>query len=481
MNILILGAGRVGESVAESLASEANDITIIDTDPARLATLQDRLDLRGVAGNGIQPSVLRDAGIEDADLFIACAPLDETNLVACKVAHQMFNVPTTIARIRSPEFQDDSALTMARDGFAVDQVICPEDSVTRTLRKLIEYPEALQVLEFGEGLLSLVAVRAVAGGPMVQHALAEIPQLAPGAEMRIVAIYRQDKPITELTGTTRIEPGDEVFVLAATEKLRLVLGALRKMDRPVKRIMIAGGGKVGLRLARQLRGEVQMKILEVNRERCDYLATQLPADVLVLNGDSTDEELMADENVQDMDLFLALTSDDEDNIMACLLAKRMGARRVLALINRKAYADLVQGTTIDIALSPSHAVIGELLAYVRRGDVEAVHSLRRGAAEALEAIVRGDKGSCRMAGRRIEEVPLPRGVQIGAIVRGLPVPGDEDSLALGDKRGDAAAEVIIAHHDTVVQTGDRVIVFMSSKKQVREVEKLFQVSATFLG
>ena len=485
MNILILGAGRVGESVAESLASEANDITIIDTDPARLATLQDRLDLKGVAGNGIQPSVLREAGIEDADLFIACAPLDETNLVACKVAHQMFNVPTTIARIRSPEFQDDAALTAARDGFAVDQVICPEDSVTRTLRKLIEYPEALQVLEFGEGLLSLVAVRAVAGGPMVQHALAEIPQLVPGAQMRIVAIYRQDKPIAELTGTTRVEPGDEVFVLAATEKLRHVLGALRKMDRPVKRIMIAGGGKVGLRLARQLRGEVQMKILEVNRTRCDYLATQLPADVLILNGDSTDEELMADENVQDMDLFLALTSDDEDNIMACLLAKRMGARRVLALINRKAYADLVQGTTIDIALSPSHAVIGELLAYVRRGDVEAVHSLRRGAAEALEAIVRGDKGSCRMAGRRIDEVPLPRGVQIGAIVRGLPVPGDEDSLALGDKRADrdreAAAEVIIAHHDTVVQTGDRVIVFMSSKKQVREVEKLFQVSATFLG
>jgi trk system potassium uptake protein len=485
MNILILGAGRVGESVAESLASEANDITIIDTDPARLAALQDRLDLKGVAGNGIQPSVLREAGIEDADLFIACAPMDETNLVACKVAHHMFNVPTTIARIRSPEFQDDAPMTRERDGFAVDQVICPEESVTRTIRKLIEYPEALQVLEFCQGLLSLVAVRAVAGGPLVQHALAEIPQLAPGAEMRIVAIYRQDNALTELTGATRIEAGDEVFVLAATERLRHVLGALRKMDRPVKRVMIAGGGKVGLRLARQLRGEVQMKIVETNRARCDYLATELPGDVLILNGDSTDEELMADENVQDMDLFLALTSDDEDNIMACLLAKRMGARRVLALINRKAYADLVQGTTIDIALSPSHAVIGELLAYVRRGDVEAVHSLRRGAAEALEAVVRGDKGSCRMAGRRIEEVTLPRGVQIGAIVRGLPVPGEEDSSALGDKRADrdrpATPEVIIAHHDTVVQTGDRVIVFMPSKKQVREVEKLFQVAATFLG
>jgi len=479
MNILILGAGRVGESVAESLASEQNDITVIDTDPARLAALQDRLDLRGVAGNGIQPSVLREAGIEDADMFIACAPLDETNLVACKVAHDVFHVPTTIARIRSPEFQEQASLTTDKTtGFAVDQVICPEDSVTRTIRKLIEYPVALQVLEFGQGLLSLIAVRAVAGGPLVQHGLAEIPQLVPGADMRIVAIYRQDKPLTEIDGKTRIEVGDEVFVLAATDKLPHVLGALRKMDRPVRRIMIAGGGKVGLRLARQLAGQMQIKILEVNRARCDYLATQLPADVLVLNGDSTDEELMGDENVQDMDLFLALTSDDEDNIMACLLAKRMGARRVLALINRKAYADLVQGTTIDIALSPAHAVIGELLAYVRRGDVEAVHSLRRGAAEALEAVVRGDKGSCRIAGRRIEEVALPRGAQIGAIVRGLPVPGDE---SLGDERGDAAPEVIIAHHDTVIQQGDRVIVFMPSKKQVREVEKLFQVTATFLG
>ena len=478
MNILILGAGRVGESVAESLASEQNDITVIDTDPARLAALQDRLDLKGVAGNGIQPSVLREAGIEDADLFIACAPLDETNLVACKLAHKLFNVPTTIARLRSPEFEDGSPLVAERDGFAVDRVICPEESVTRTIGKLIEYPEALQVLEFAEGLLSLVAVRAVAGGPLVQHSLAEIPQLVPAAEMRIVAIYRQDKPLTELSGSTRIEPGDEVFVLAATGSLRAVLGALRKMDRPVKRVMIAGGGKVGLRLARQLRGQVQVKIIETNRVRCEYLTSQLPSDMLVLHGDSTDEELMADENVQDMDLFLALTSDDEDNIMAGLLAKRMGARRVLALINRKAYADLVQGTTIDIALSPAHAVIGELLAYVRRGDIEAVHSLRRGAAEALEAVVRGDAGACRVSGRRVDQVKLPRGVQIGAIVRGLPLPGEP---ATDDKRSDAAPQVIIAHHDTVMQSGDRVIVFMSSKKQVREVEKLFQVSATFFG
>jgi trk system potassium uptake protein len=471
MKILILGAGRVGESVAESLVSERNDITIVDTDPQRLQALQDRLDLRTVVGNGIQPSVLKEAGIEDTDMLIACAPLDETNLVACKVAHDLFNVPTTIARVRSNEFQDGQPL-LGKGGFAVDKVICPEESVTAYIRKLIEYPTALQVLEFAHGLVSLIAVRAVADGPLVRHALAEIPALVPGVDMRIVSIYRQDKAITALDGATRIEPGDEVFVLAATEHIRTVLGALRKMDEPVKRVMLAGGGKVGLRLARQIHTQYQVKIIEPNRARCEYLATQLPADVLVLQGDSTDEELLGDENVEQMDLFIALTSDDEDNIMGCLLAKRLGAHRVLGVINRRAYADLVQGTQIDIAISPSHTVLGELLAYVRRGDVEAVHSLRRGAAEALEAIVRGTSKQCRMAGRRVDELKLPEGTQIGAIVRGLHLPD-------GSEAENAKPRVIIAHHDTEILQHDHVIIFVPRKRQVREVEKLFQVTATF--
>ncbi len=473
MKILILGAGRVGESVAESLVSEKNDITVIDTDPARLRMLQDRLDLRGVVGNGIQPSVLREAGIDDADMIIACAPQDETNLVVCKVAHDLFNVPTRIARVRSPEFAQGSPM-LERSGFAVDEVICPEQSVTAYIRKLIQYPEALQVLEFAQGLVSLIAVRAVAGSPLVQHSLAEIPALVPGADMRIVAIYRLDRAIRSLEGETRIEPGDEVFVLAATEDIRAVLGALAKVDRPVKRLMIAGGGKVGLRLAREIHADYQIKIIERGRARCEYLATELPAAALVLQGDVTDEDLLGDENVDQMDMFLALTSDDEDNIMSCLLAKRMGARRVLALINRRSYADLLQGSQIDIAIAPSHAVIGELLAYVRRGDVAAVHSLRRGAAEAMEAIVRGDRKTSRLAGRPIGEAGLPKGAQVGAIVRGLHLPDGSDAGA------EARPQVLIAHGDTVIEPNDHVIVFVPSKRMVRDVEKLFQVSATFL-
>lgn len=472
MNIVILGAGRVGQSVAESLVSERNDITVIDTDPERLASLQEKMDLRCVTGNGIQPSVLKAAGIEDADMLIACAPLDETNLVACKVAHDRFNVPTTIARLRSSEFENGDAL-LDRSGFAVDHVICPEESVTAYIRKLIEYPEALQVMEFANGLVSLIAVRAIAGGPLVQHSLAEIPKLTGGLDMRIVAIYRQDSALPALDGDTRIEPGDEVFVLAPTEHIRRVLASLREQDHAVRRVMIAGGGKVGLRLARELKGQCQVKLIERNRKRCEYLATELSGDTLVLEGDATDEDLLGDENVAEMDLFLALTSDDEDNILACLLAKKLGAHRVLSVINRRVYADLVQGTQIDIAISPSHAVLGELLAFVRRGDVEAVHSLRRGAAEALEAIVRGDHKTCRLAGRRIGEVGLPPGAQVGAIVRGLHRADGSDA---GD---DAKPQVLIAHSDTLVQPHDHVIIFVPRKKMVREVEKLFQVSATF--
>lgn len=473
MKILILGAGRVGESVAESLVSEQNDITVIDSNPQRLAVLQDRLDLRGVVGNGTQPSVLRDAGAEDADMLIACAPLDETNLVACKIAHDQFSIPTRIARVRSAEFLHSSSL-MGKEGFAVDEVICPEESLTTYIRKLIEYPEALQVLEFSQKRVSLIAVRAVQGGPLVDHVISDLPQLVPDVPMRIVAIYRRDLMGLDrqvvCDGSTLIQAGDEVFVLAANEYIRRVLDAMRRRDEPVKRVIIAGGGKVGLRLARHIAGEVQVKIIESDPRRCEYLTTQLPDSALVLRGDSTDEDLLEAENVQDTDLFLALTSDDEDNIMSCLLAKRMGAHRVLALINRKAYADLVQGTgtQIDIAISPSQAVIGELLTHVRRGDVAAVYSLRRGASEALEAIVRGDRKSSKVVGRRIEQIALPAGAQIGAIVR---------EVQVGE--GKARKEVIIPHHDTVIETDDHVIVFVPRKRMVRQVEKLFQVGAMF--
>jgi trk system potassium uptake protein TrkA len=462
MRIIILGAGRVGESVAESLVSERNDITIIDQDPQRLRALEEKLDLRGVPGNGIHTAVMRRAGAQDADMLIACASLDETNLVACKIAHDVFNVPSTIARLRSTELKEGDAL-LDKSGFAVDHVICPEESLVQYIQKLIDYPEALQVLEFADGRALLVAVRAAHGSPVVNHTIGEFRQLFPKAPMRVVALYRQEKELT-CEGETRILPGDEIFLLADREKIRDVLKAMHRSDEPVRRVMIAGGGQVGLRLARRLDGQCQVKLIERDGKRCEYLAGQLPGDMLVLSGDGTDEELLADENVDKMDMFLALTSDDEDNILSAMLAKRIGARRVMALINRRAYADLIQGSTIDIAVSPAQTVIGELLAHVRRGDVVAVHSLRRGAAEALEGVARGDAKTSRLVGRKVDQLALPAGVRIGAIVRGE---GD-DQL------------VLMPHHDSVIEANDHLVIFIPNKRQVREVERLFQVSATFM-
>ncbi len=461
MKIIILGAGQVGASVAESLCSEANDITIVDTDPVRLKLLQDRLDLRTVVGNAAHPSVLTRAGAHDADLMLAVTRSDETNLVACKLAARIFNTPTRIARIRAPDYLEHREI-FEEDSFAVDFTICPEQIITDYIVKLIEFPEALQVLEFAGGKVSLVAVRAVHGGPMVGHELQEIRRHMPNVDTRVVAIFRQDAPIIP-EGHTVIEAGDEVFFLAATEHIRGVLRELRRMDKPIRRIMIGGGGNIGTRLAKALEAHYQVKLIEFNKAHAERLGGELNR-TLVLAGDVTDEELLETENIGEMDMFCALTNDDENNIMSSLLAKRMGARKVVALINRKSYVNLLQAGEIDIAISPAQATIGTLLAHVRRGDVVAVHSLRRGAAEALELIAHGDYSSSQVVGRRIEEINLPTGATIAAVVRGT---GPD-------------ARVIIAHHDTLIEPDDHVIVFVVNKRMLSKVEKLFQVSAGFL-
>ena len=457
MKVIILGAGQVGGSVAESLVSEQNDITVVDIEPARLRALQDRLDLRTVAGSASHPSVLMEAGIDDADLLIAVTQSDETNLVACKLAARMFNVPRRIARIRATDFLDDPKV-LGPDGFDVDLSICPEQVLTDYIVKLVEFPEALQVLDFAGGQVSLVAVRAYQGGPMVGRPVKEIRGHIPNIDTRIVAIFRRDGAVLP-DGDTVIEVGDEVFCLAASDNIRQVMKELRRMDQPVQRVMIAGGGNIGLRLARALEADYSVRLIEHNKRRCDVLAAKLNR-ALVLNGDATDEELLGQENIAEMDLFVAVTNDDENNIMSSLLAKKMGARRVVALINRRSYVDLLQSGQIDIAISPAQATIGKLLAHVRRGDVVAVHSLRRGAAEALEAVVHGDRESCRVTGRRVEEIELPAGATIGAVVRG--------------------GEVLMAHHDTRIEAEDHVIVFVTDKKTLPRVEKLFQVGARFL-
>ena len=488
MRIVILGAGQVGSSVAESLVSEANDITVVDTDAARLRKLQDQFDLRTVVGNAGHPATLERAGVRDADLILAVTQSDETNLVACKLAATMFNVPTKIARIRAADYLSHPEM-FGSEFFSVDTVICPEQMLTDYIGKLIEFPESLQVLEFAEGTVSLVAVRAFHGGPLVGQELQTIRKHLPNLDTRVAAIFRHDSPIIP-DATTVIEAGDEVFFIAATENIRGIMHELRRMDKPVKRVMIGGGGNIGRRLAKAIEDRYDVKIIEYNRAGAELLAAELRS-TLVLVGDVTDENLLQSESIGDMDVYCALTNDDENNIMSSLLAKRMGVRRVVALINRSSYVNLVQAGAIDIAISPAQATIGTLLAHVRQGDCVAVHSLRRGAAEALELVAHGDANSSKVVGRRIEEIDLPKGATIGAVVRTHEQSvesGSDDESDAANGNGKAKArkkpvverQVLIAHHDTVIEPNDHVIVFVINKRIVPKVEKLFQVSIGFL-
>jgi trk system potassium uptake protein TrkA len=458
MKVIILGAGQVGSSVAENLVRENYDITVVDTDFQRLADLQDRFDLRTVAGSAAHPEILLAAGAEDADMILAVTNSDETNMVACTIANALFHTPTKIARIRAADYIAHPEI-FQQQVIPVDVIISPEQLVTDYILRLIEHPTALQVLDFAGGLVQLVAVRADHGGPLVGRELRTIREHLPGIDTRVAAVYRRDRPIIP-EGDTVIEAGDEVFLIAARDEIPLVLGELRRLDKPVKRVMIAGGGNIGMRLARALEREgINTKIIEHNPARARAVAETLDSTVVLL-GDAADEELLRREGIEDVDTFCAVTSDDEANILSAMLARRLGARRVMALINRAAYVDLMQGGTIDIAISPQQATIGSLLTHLRRGDVVAVHQLRRGAAEAIEAIAHGDRETSRVVGRRIEEIALPHGANIGAIVR--------------DGR------VRIAHHDTVIHSDDHVILFVVDKKQIPEIERLFQVAFTFI-
>jgi trk system potassium uptake protein TrkA len=400
--------------------------------------------------------LLDDAGADDADMIIALTNSDEINMIACQVASSLFHTPTKIARIRSAEYLRRPGL-FAEDSIPVDFMISPESLVTEYIYHLIEHPSALQVLDFAEGRVQLVAVRAYDDGLMVGRALKTMNQVVPGIDMRVAAIFREGESI-QPSAECVIQARDEVFFLAAREHIPTVISEMRKLEKPNKRIMLAGGGNIGGQLAAMMEKDYQVKVVEAFPPRARELSALLDSTIVLL-GDAANPDLLLEENIESMDVFCALTNDDEANILSAMLAKRMGAKKVMSLINRPAYVDLVESGIIDIAISPHQVTIGALLAHIRRGDVVAVHALRRGSAEAIEAIAHGDKTSSRVVGRPIEEIKLPEGTRISAIVRGK--------------------DVIIAHHDTVIESEDHVILFLTDKKKIAAVEKLFQVGITY--
>src|SRR5688572_17173628 len=456
MKIIILGAGQVGRTAAYHLAREAaNEVTVVDINDELLRDLQDRLDIRTLVGSGTQPSVLEAAGARDADIFIALTNSDEVNMVACQIAWSLFNKDATrIARIRSADFTKHNKLFSSEDrAFAVDVPTRPEQLVTEHMVQLMHYPGALQVLDFADGRVRLVGVKATRGGNLVGQQLKQLPTHIEGRDARVAAIYRGGQSIKP-EGETVIEDGDEVFFIAARQDIRMVMNEMKRVEDPVRRVVIAGGGNIGFRLAQQLEEQHQVKLIERDPRRARKVSESL-SNTIVLNGDAADEELLLEENIDSADVFVAVTNAEEANILSSMLAKRLGCHKVMALINRPAYAELMESGSIDVALSPQQVTIGSLLAHVRRGDVVRVRSLRRGAAEASEAVAHGIQGEGRVIGRKIEDIPLPAGATIGAVVRG--------------------DQVIIAHHDTVIHRDDHVILFLTDRRYIEVVEKLFDV------
>jgi trk/ktr system potassium uptake protein len=457
MKIIILGAGQVGASVAANLVNEDNDITLVDSNPAALQLISERFDLRTVTGIASHPSVLEKAGARDADMILAVTNSDEVNMIACQVAYTLYHTPTKIARIRETEYLNNAPL-FAQEALPIDVLISPEQLVTDYIRRLIAHPGALQVVDFADGKAQMVALKASYSGVLVGHSLHTLKKQLTGIEFKIVIIFRSGQPVIP-DGNTIIEADDEIFFISSQKSIRQLLQLVRFKEKPFKSIMIAGGGNIGLRLAESLEDKYKVKLLEVDPAKAHF-ASEALKNTIVLNGDAADEELLQEEDIDRTDVFCALTNADEANIISSMLAKRLGARKVMALINRAAYVDLVQSNTIDIAISPQQTTIGSLLAHVRKGDVVVVHALRRGAAEAIEAIAHGNQSSSKVVGRAIKDIDLPHGTTIGALVRG--------------------DDVLMADNETIIEAEDHVILVVSNKKHVAKVESLFQVGITFL-
>ncbi len=452
MNILILGAGQVGSALAKSLASDPiNNITVIDIDEEKLLLIQRYLDIKTITGNGAYPNILEDANIVDMDMLIAVTNSDEQNMIACQMAHSLYNVKKKIARIRTIEYLKHDEL-FNKSAIPIDHVITPEELVTTHIKRIIEEPGSTQVLDFENGYVKLVTVKAYQGTPIVGRPIKELHEHLPRNQVRVVALYRNEKAITAY-GDTIIESGDSVYFIAKQRHISNIIKEFRRREKTYKNIMIAGGGNIGFKLAQALEGKCNIRIIELDNERVKEIAGELDK-TIVLSGNASDESLLLEEGIRNTDLFLALTDYDETNVVISLLAKKLGADKVLTLVKRTAYVDLIQQSgIIDISLSPDQITTSRILTYTRKGDTMAVYSLRYGKAEALEVIVHGNEITSNVVGRKIGQIELPDGVKIGCIVR------DE--------------VVIMGTHDVVIKENDHIIIVLTNVSKIHEVESLF--------
>lgn len=453
MKILILGAGQVGSTLAKYLSEDdINDITIIDKDDTNLLDLQRHLDIKTICGHASYPNILEEADIRNMDMVIAVTKSDEGNMLACQMAHTLYQVDKKIARVRTAEYLHRKEL-FADDAIPIDFIITPEGLVTNYIKRVVEVPGAEQVFEFENGLVQLVETRAYAGTPIVGHPIKELHKHLPNIHMRIVSLYRNGQAISAY-GDTVIKDGDRVYFVTKKSSVSKVLKEFRRLDKAYKNIIIAGGGRIGLNLAKHLEKNHRVRLIEMSKSRVKELADQLE-DALVLRGNASDEELLLEEGIENTDLFLALTNSDEINVIVSILAKRLGAHKTIALVKRNVYEDLAeQSEDVDMVISPDQITTSGILAHIRKGDTMMVHSLRQGKSEAIEVIVHGDKEHSDVVGRTIEQLNLPDGVVVGSIVRN--------------------DEVIMGSRELMIEEGDHVLLILTDVNKIHEVEELFE-------
>ena len=456
MKIIILGAGTVGTTLAISLSQEDNDITVVDNNQSALHHLEEEADIKTVHGSCSYPNTLVNSGIKEADMVVAVTGSDEINIVSCLISKVLSENVKTIARIRESSYLKDRTKKAIEEGvIPVDIVVSPEKLITNHIQALIETPGSLQVLEFGDGLLNLVGVRAIKGGPLIGHEIGDLKKHMPNVDTRVAAIFRKGGAIIP-KGTTTVEAGDEVFFIARRKDARKVINEMRTKEDPYKYVVIAGGGKIGSSLAEQIEDNHTVKLIEANSEKAKEISERL-IDTIVLEGNVSDKSLLHEENIEECDVFVAVTNDDEANVMSCMLAKEMGAHKVIALINNEAYVDLVQDKGIDVAIAPSQITIGTFLSELAGDEVVKVHSLRRGAAEAIETIVKeSTNGKEDAIGKELGNIRLPAGATIGAIIR--------------------KNKAKIAHDDVKLREHDHVILFLTDKKLLPKVQQIFSPS-----
>ncbi|TCT03566.1 Trk system potassium transporter TrkA [Aquabacter spiritensis] len=457
MKVVICGAGQVGFGIAERLAGEQNDVSIVDADPRRVQAATEQLDVRGIVGHGSHPDVLAKAGVEQADMLIAVTLADEVNMVACQVGHSLFNVPTKVARIRAQTYlQPEWRAMLSRDHMPIDVVISPEVEVGEMVLRRLSLPGAVDTVNFADGAVVVAGVLCGEECPVLDTPLRELTQLFPDLRATIVAVLREGKPVV-LKSTDAIKVGDIAYFVAEAGQVKRTLSIFGHDEIPGQRIVIAGGGNIGLYVAQELErrnAAAKIKVLEAGRERAQAIAEVLDRAV-VLHGDALNRDILDEAGVPDADTMIAVTNDDRINILSCLLAKQIGARRILSLVNEQGYAAFAQGLGIDAHVNPRQITVSKILQHVRRGRIHRVHALLDGAGEVIEAEA---LETSPLVGKPLRDVDLLDGLRVGAIVRG--------------------GQVILPTGDTVVRAQDRVILFALAER-IKRVEQLFRVSLEF--